>query len=1159
MSAAVAMKAFEPISTTSMEGSLKEKFDSYCFTEDITKLEDYIWHIDKKSNPEKFYCRIDHVILSDVLMNEFKYFQNIDEDADDSKFFLLLGSLLPSVTPGNPVLVKLAVPVNGWFFSLEEFPSSPPSIEGNFWAKDHEGTWYQTARPHEKYNFAHDDVYTSICHHLEGLSLSEPAQRKAVQLETAFICNREWDWVELDPFVSTSLIGIFVHGDLLLPQSGRSSRSKKVSIRIPVTEFIIDYKGENEMSVEFYSSAYKVWIQIVSLDSSYKEAFANFMQKSSLGHILANFSQRSSKYPEPVLPVLLDAIEDRQTLESVHKSLGHVDLNQTIRNADGSNPLPRYRARVRLQDRGGFLQAHFPVSEACVEVAKGRVGHSLLFVCPGVFLRMIHNKDDPETASSMSQEELQALISRYNWPTPEDSQIWRHITDFCCFQVDEADTGVPAKGNGTGSGKSKGSSVNTANMTAREAFHARMIPALQFTEEKKFKVMVLGKLLPPPPGSTPVPTPKKKNQLPPQVPQDKRPLFPLSVIVYAKKYSIDYGSSRADDNRGLWIEGATTDTWYKLIPPAYGPFAPLSENDFEMTKELLLLSDIVQDGENLDTLIDKATDKIVIPISVKEMYQRLDGSLNLTFLRDHADFALSNLDVLVSFEKSKEFKKSVLALKDEDFSSWVKPPKSGGRRASSGSSAAAKKAAVATAVNTTVATSVVAAASNSTENAVAASAADVEAAVSTTQAPIVAAKSTVAPSEPRLAGTKRPIADIETITASRQPSNPPEKVAKKDTTPPVPAPSATTSATSQATPPAPPSAIAAAKVHPTTSTSVPVAEVVDPNLPPKKIKKKERSAEELEKEEEVERMQHVKRLKDQEEKDKQLHSKEMAYSPCPYCRGLAKRPQCQNNFHEDGKLITLKRAFVTTSASDAPAQQHASHSDGNGNSAETGQKLDLCPFCKSLSKMPSCPLSIHADGEQLKRRSLNLGTDESHERRQYDKHHQSRLMFSGWSSPSPSASTASASSTSSQPSAASYTATKSLTNRFNNASSSDFQGRIVEASMPIVSQPSDVPASSVRSILKKTSAVVNATGSDEVAAGGDSRKQYLASLRQQRLSGRSATAPTSASNTTNTLMWQDETSDSERILGEYYSIERIDLSLIPRYVPSNDDRSDEEE
>eukprot|EP01033_Poteriospumella_lacustris_P012866 gene12866-9198_t len=730
---------------------------------------------------------------------------------------------------------------------------------------------------------------------------------------------------------------------------------------------------------------------------------------------------------------------------------------------------------------------------------------------------MIHNKDDPETASSMSQEELQALISRYNWPTPEDSQIWRHITDFCCFQVDEADTGVPAKGNGTSSGKSKGSSVNTANMTAREAFHARMIPALQFTEEKKFKVMVLGKLLPPPLGSTPVPTSKKKNQAAAQAPQDNRPLFPLSVIVFAKKYSIDYGASRADDNRGLWIEGATTDTWYKLIPPAYGPFAPLSENDFEMTKELLLLSDIVQDGENLDTVIDKATDKIVIPISVKDMYQRLDGSLNLNFLRDHADFALSNLDVLVSFEKSKEFKKSVLALKDEDFSSWAKPPKSGGRRASSAPIA--------------------------------------------TQAPIVAAKPTVTPSETRLAGTKRPIADIETPTASRQPSNPPEKVAKKDTTPPIPAPSATTSATSQTAPPAPPSAITAAKVHPTTPASVSVADVVDPNVQPKKIKKKERSAEELEKEEEVERMQHVKRLKDQEEKDKQLHSKEMAYSPCPYCRGLAKRPQCQNNFHEDGKLITLKRAFVSASASDTPAQQHASHSDGNGNGVEAGQKLDLCPFCKSLSKMPSCPLSIHADGEQLKRRSLNLGTDESHERRQYDKHHQSRLMFSGWSSPSPSASTASASSTSSQPSAASYAATKSLTNRFNNASSSDFQGRIVEASMPIVSQPSDVPASSVRSILKKTSAVVNATGSDEASSTvGDSRKQYLASLRQQRLSGRSSTATTSTSNTTNTLMWQDETSDSERILGEYYSIERIDLSLIPRYVPSNDEqRSDEEE
>lgn len=1150
MSAAVAMKAFEPISTTTMEGSLKEKFDSYCFTEDITKLEDYIWHIDKKSHPEKFYCRIDHVILSDVLMNEFKYFQNIDEDADDSKFFLLLGSLLPSVTPGHPVLVKLAVPVNGWFFSLEEFPSSPPSIEGNFWAKDHEGTWYQTARPHENYNFAHDDVYTSICHHLEGLSLSEPAQRKAVQIESAFICNREWDWVELDPFVSTSLIGIFVHGDLFLPQSGRNSRSKKVSIRIPVTEFVIDYNGENEMKVEFYSSAYKVWVQIVSLDSSYKEAFANFMQKSSLSHILTTFSQRSSKYPEPILPVLLDAIEDRQTLETVHKSLGHVDLNQTIPNTDGSNPLPRYRARVRLQDRGGFLQAHFPVSEACVEVAKGRVGHSLLLVCPGVFLRMIHNKDDPETASSMSQEELQSLISRYNWPTPEDSQIWRHITDFCCYQVDEADTGVPAKGSGASSGKSKASSVNTANMTARESFHARMTPALQFTEEKKFKVMVLGKLLPPPPGSAPVPTPKKKNQAAAQVPQDKRPLFPLSVIVYAKKYSIDYGSSRADDNRGLWIEGATTDTWYKLIPPAYGPFAHFAESDFEMTKELLLLSDIVQDGENLDTLIDKATDKIIIPISVKEMYQRLDGALNLAFLRDHADFALSNLDVLVSFDKSKEFKKSVLALKDEDFSSWAKPPKSNGKRASLGSSGSAKKAAAAT----TVATAPLAA-SNSAESAVAASAADGEAVVSATTAPSTAAKSAVPPTEPKLAGTKRPISDIEAPTASRQPSNPPEKVAKKDT--PAPATSANSSATSQTVPTVPPSAITATMVPPTTPTSLALADAVDPNLPPKKIKKKERSAEELEKEEEVERMQHVKRLKDQEEKDKQLQSKEMGttYSPCPYCRGVTKRPQCQNNLHEDGKLIASKRAFVSASTSETPAQQHASHSDGNGNGAETGKKLDLCPFCKSLSKMPSCPLSIHADGEQLKRRSLNLGTDESHERRQYDKHHQSRLMFSGWSSPSPSASTASASSTSSQPNAASYAATKSLTNRFNNASSSDFQGRIVEASMPIVSQPSDVPASSVRSILKKTNVAAN----DDASTGGDSRKQYLASLRQQRLTGRSSTTPTSTSNSTSTLMWQDETSDSERILGEYYSIERIDLSLIPRYVPSNDDRSDEEE
>lgn len=632
------------------------QFEAYCYTEDIPSLDNFIWHTDKRSYPDKFYCKIDKIVLSSVWTNDLKCFYNVDA-MENSKYYMLLGRLLPSSPSENPILVKLAIPVNGWFFFGEE---ASRESNGCFWVKDHEGTWYQVLTPHPLvYADKFQEVYSAITYTMH--SITPTGSQKNLNISNAFICNHNWDWVELDPFMSSSLVGIFIHGEITIFNQEDSTRRNQISIRLPISDFVVVYSENEDISVVFHYAKKNIWCNVASIDEGYCGAYKSFLERASIDTLTRVHAQRNAKFPDPVLSIHLEALETAETRQPISKTqLSKVDITTT--------PL---LARVKLLEKhGGCLHAWIPVTNVCIEISKSKTpsGYNLLLQTATLLWRVNHTAP----GALFTHNDIQSIVTKYNWPAAEESQTWRHVVDFCCYLLDdkEKDGGHKSRTHHKSNHNSNHNTNSSIHLDNRfsdtseygsigsDEFRSHFISALECTEEKKAKTIIFGKLLPPPPRpaktSSSSISSKSSSSLPSQ---------PMTVYIQVKKYSIDYGSSPEDENRGLWIESVVSDTWYKLHDPAHPLYASFAEDAFAVTSDILALATLLQENSGRHgLLVDKATEKIVIPCTVRELYQRLQGKLNVQFLKTHAEFALSNLDVLVNLEKSKEFKRSVLAL-----------------------------------------------------------------------------------------------------------------------------------------------------------------------------------------------------------------------------------------------------------------------------------------------------------------------------------------------------------------------------------------------------------------------------------------------------------------------------------------------------------------
>lgn len=1085
------------VTTMLTDGLDDTRYENYSYIEDTANLNDYLWYIGKSSNSEKYFCTIENIILSSVWADVLQSLFNACTHEQRPRLFLLMGKLVPCENSKPALLIKLAVPSNSWFFYLDEYSAAS---KGCFWFKDHGGTWYNALGPHPSlYGEAYQEVVDAICNTLATDPLHQ--KKNIIEIYNAFLCNRDWNWVELDPYFSPPLVGIFIHGEISL-SSTSASMQRRVSIRIPITEMFLEYFNclsandspcEVGTNIHWYSAIYDTWFIVKSVDEDFKSTYNAFLQRAEIGHILRIHKMKQTKLRAPVVTVMLDSLIDQKTKLQV-------STNFLISAEVQSSYLV---ALVRIQEyMSCSLHAFFPIVEFFVDMGKGKTGPTAYLKTRGNLYLRICCKDSTKP-SKFSPEALNILINKYNWPSSIGSQIWRHIGDFRCYFAYEQDN---KKRNGS-SGHIKTSSNNSGN-SANE-----FVSVLEFIDNKKYQPLIMGKLLPPV-GSK---------------------LLPLSVLTHVRKYSIDYGLSLDDNNRGLWVEAVIADTWYKLIPPAHPTFQRIADQDFYLVHELLSFADLIQQVNNsFGITFDKQTGLIVIPFPVKELFRRLKGKINLRFLQEHAEFALSNLDVIISRDKSKEFFRSIISLKYEDIDGWIvankkvleivkiNPSNSSSfiKSSSKNSSTTENSNNNCNYIGTTNAepSSTI---SSDSEKSLGPSTIGMETEVNNTKMVVDDGNETLLPLN--IVASIHSADNVNTISTNSSPQERPLKDLEMEL---FSESNEFYSDVSNHT-----AAAASSKMSNNENT--------DDSPLPKKIKRKDRSEDVMENEQQelVSSNTHTKRLKNDKRETVEISTGFMVWHSL-----VSPSNSCATNTNA-GSVRDIHKVFPNTSDNE----------DDDKIIAAIEGTFDLNPICEDLHKLPSCLLSICSYDEELKRDNVNYERDKGIQRQCYEKHLQNRSNFLSGSllattGSSPSVCTA----TTVSPKGATTSfgswgkSSSTVSTPVSDPEREEFQGRIVDVSSVDIESVSTITTGTVPRSALKTLSLGSSDPPEPIVSKLSSRRDYLQSIRSKRQALRKG----KHSSKTSILMWQDEDPEHNKVLGHRYLIDQVDLSPMLNFEPT---------
>lgn len=268
--------------------------------------------------------------------------------------------------------------------------------------------------------------------------------------------------------------------------------------------------------------------------------------------------------------------------------------------------------------QGKFHSKNFPdisikvyVNDYLVDVGKKEES------TPKLYLRNIREKILYQLCfpnSGVKGSSLTSLLTEYDWPTDDNSdEVWRKLTDF--FILD---------------------SVKKVYYNA-------------FFEGNITDALGKGKLLPNPSHAS---------------------MQPLKIQFYPEKYSIDYGKSPNDPNKGLWHQDYTGN-WYKLMAPPTFEYKELGEEAFYKVKEFLKLYDILiynPDLVNMDPRNLK-----VCTMDIQNIYFKSLNNPNifsLQFIAKHKKFVLDNLTGF-NEKKSKVLFQSIQKLNCKVFVSYI--------------------------------------------------------------------------------------------------------------------------------------------------------------------------------------------------------------------------------------------------------------------------------------------------------------------------------------------------------------------------------------------------------------------------------------------------------------------------------------------------------
>ncbi len=194
-----------------------------------------------------------------------------------------------------------------------------------------------------------------------------------------------------------------------------------------------------------------------------------------------------------------------------------------------------------------------------------------------------------------------AVITDYHWPS-EDQQVWRRIKDYKLTDVEGNDSTL----------------LTQASLSILKAY---LIPPESFDY-----------------------------------------LEDLKVQVYVEGYSIDFGQSIEDDNRGLWLRD-NHENWYKVTPNALPEYEPLAKEGLVKTRKFLRLYETVVNSENPAFVeFDEKHQQYVCDYTIQDIYKLSNRKFDLAFVSDNKKFVLDNIDNVIHKGKSRKFYNSLNVL-----------------------------------------------------------------------------------------------------------------------------------------------------------------------------------------------------------------------------------------------------------------------------------------------------------------------------------------------------------------------------------------------------------------------------------------------------------------------------------------------------------------
>lgn len=473
-------------------------------------------------------------------------------------------------------------------------------FEKGFWAKDHQSIHYLLIPPAQK---SYETLF-SLCNKA-SLSYFHPANaqfgRMIHQLKDYFVVNIGEDGdgyvnpIDLLPSTVKTFC-LYAYGKIEFQID--ESTKRLIKVQIPFNEYELSYGDERIENINkgflFSSINKKIWFNLdrpIPIYLQHDLKIKTFLDPHCL--LLTQFNKRNRYYGYP-----------HRTLSSTRI----VDAwGKVIR--DGILPVTKNSSSIGVEGVD-VVQPFYAVSGTIFKSTVDEIVPIRTFVTDYRF-DMSNTERDPVSLMLLSVNQVlykvrntenadiqpfNCLLNDYNWPS-DDSQVWRRIKEYTLSD----DSG------------------NLWPMTKNDFEDGH--------------VVLRGKLIAPP---------------------ESGPLPDISIQTYLERYSIDFGMSIDDENKGLWLSDIHGD-WYKVTAPPAREYEAMAEKSLKQCKKFLEFHDTLKYHESPKFLGDQDEEGgFFCDYAINDIYKLSNAAFDIDFICENKDFVRDNVFNVVS-KDSKRF------------------------------------------------------------------------------------------------------------------------------------------------------------------------------------------------------------------------------------------------------------------------------------------------------------------------------------------------------------------------------------------------------------------------------------------------------------------------------------------------------------------------